>query len=98
MTGLFTLKILYQQDADVHKVVIPYGYIFTSQRDTICSFYDVADTNIAVVAASVRANLQWLSQNVQSYSVALILVNMRASSVNEWALKLKSSSIAGNYA
>ena len=98
MSGLFTLKILYKQHGDADKVVFQYGYIFTSQRDTIWSIYGIVDTNIAMATAGFRTMLQWLLKNAQPFSAALILVNMSASSVNEYVLKPKSRSILGHYA
>jgi hypothetical protein len=59
MSGLFTPKILYKQHGDMDKVIFPYGYIFTSHLDTICSSYSVADTNLAMVTAGVRPMPPW---------------------------------------
>lgn len=98
MSGRFTPKILYKQHGDVDKVIFPYGYIFTSYMDTICSSYGVADTDIAMVTASVRTMFQWLLKNAQGFSVALSLVTMKSSSVNEYALKRKNRSSPGNHA
>ena len=98
MSGLFTPKILYKQHGDMDQVIFHYGYIFTSHLNTICSSYGVAATDIAMVTASVRTMLQWLFKNAQVFSVSLSLVRMRSSSVNEYALKRKSSSSSGNYA
>ena len=97
MSGRFTLKILYKQHGDMDKVVFPYDYIITSRRDTICSFYGVADTVMAMVTASVHTMFPWLLQNAQSFSAALSLINRRLSSVNEDALKLKRSPSSGEY-
>ena len=83
MRGLFTSKILCQQHGVVDKVIFPYGYIFTSHRATICSFYGFVDTSIAMATASVRAVLQWFIKEAQPFSAARIPVNMRSLSVNE---------------
>ena len=98
MSGLFTPKILYKQKRDGDKVIFPDGYIFTSDRTINGSFCGIADTEIAMVIASVRTMFQWLLKNAQSFSAARSLVNRRSSSVNECALKLKRSSISGEYA
>ena len=60
MSGLFTPKILYKRHGGMDKVIFPYGYIFTSHLDTICSSYGVAATDIAMGTASVRTMFPWL--------------------------------------
>jgi hypothetical protein len=86
ISGLPTLKIFHKQHGDVHKVLFPYGYIFTSTRDTSCSFYRVADTNIAMTTASVRTLLQWSIKEAQPFSAARSLVNLHRTSLNKMAL------------
>ena len=98
MSGLFTPKILCKQRGDVDKVVFPYGYIFTSHRAAICSFYGFVDTNLAMATAGVLTLLKWFIKEVQPFSAAHILANMKSSAVHEYALKVKGSSISGNYA
>ena len=83
MSELFTPKILYKQHGDMDKAIFPYGYIFTSHLNTICSSNGVAATDIAMGTASVRIMFPWLLWNAQGFSVALSLVKMRSSSVNE---------------
>lgn len=97
MSGLFTQKFFTSRTGTWIKlpfhVVTLLPLIVTSYAVVM-----VLQIPIAMATASVRTVLQWLLKKAQPFSAALMLVDMRSSPVNEYALKLKSISISGNYA
>lgn len=60
---IFGAREPYEQRGDVDNVVFPCGYTLAADGDTIHLYYGAADTSIALATGSVRACLEWLSQN-----------------------------------
>ena len=97
MSGLFTQKSFTSRTGTWTKLpfhtVTLLPLIVTSYAAVM-----VLQIPIAMATASVRTVLQWVLKNAQPFSAALMLLDMRSSPVNEYARKLKSNSISGNYA